>query len=160
MRAVIVERPIDTGALLAEVAGHAFGASALFVGTVREVNEGRAVTGIEYSSYSAMAEKEMARIVAEAAERFGVTAIAIEHRVGALALGDASVAIAASHAHRAPALDAMRYCIEELKKRVPVWKRELYTDGTREWIDPTAQHAAAGAAGTTPDSAQGGNAHA
>lgn len=150
MRAAIVERPIEAAALLAEVASAAHGASALFAGTVRDVNDGRAVTGIEYSAYAGMAEKEMRRILGEAAARFGVTAIVVEHRVGPLALEDVSVAIAAAHAHRGPALDAIRYCIEELKKRVPVWKRELYADGTREWVDPTAAQATAGAAAGVP----------
>ncbi len=144
MRAAIVERPIDVTALLAEVASPAHGASSLFLGTVRDVNDGRAVSGIEYTAYAAMAEREMGRIIDEALARFGDATIVIEHRVGTLALGDVSVAIAAAHAHRGPALDAMRYCIEELKRRVPVWKRERYADGTREWVDPTATTVAAG----------------
>ena len=136
-RTAIVTRPIDCAALLAEVASPAFGATSMFVGTVREVNEGRAVTGMEYASYEAMAAAELARIAEEAAATFGTTALVIEHRIGTLALGDASVAIAVAHAHRAPALEATRYAIEQLKQRVPIWKREHYTDGTREWIDPT-----------------------
>ena len=150
MRAAIVERAIQPATLLAEVASAAHGASALFAGTVRDMNDGRAVTGIEYSSYAGMAEKEMQRILDEAAARFGVTAIVMEHRVGAFALAEVSVAIAAAHAHREPALDALRYCIEQIKQRVPVWKRELYADGTREWIDPTAARATAGVAAGVP----------
>lgn len=138
MRGAIVTRPIDLSALLAEVARHANGASLLFVGTVRDVNDGRAVTGIEYSAYGAMAEAELARIVEEAASRFGTADIVVEHRVGRLALGEASVAIAVAHPHRASAYEASRWVIEELKRRVPVWKREEYVDGTREWLDPTA----------------------
>lgn len=136
-RTAVVTRPIDCPALLAEVASDAFGATSLFVGTVREVNDGRAVTGMEYASYEAMAAAELARIADEAALVFGTPALVIEHRIGTLGLGEASVAIAVSHAHRAPALDATRYVIEQLKQRVPIWKREHYTDGTREWIDPT-----------------------
>lgn len=150
MRAAIVERAIEPAALLVEVASAAQGASTLFAGTVRDVNDGRAVTGIEYSAYAGMAEKEMRRILDEAAARFGVTAIVMEHRVGTLALQDVSVAIAAAHAHRGPALDALRYCIEQLKQRVPVWKRELYADGLRQWIDPTSAPATAGAAAGLP----------
>ncbi|HEU4641052.1 MAG TPA: molybdenum cofactor biosynthesis protein MoaE [Gemmatimonadaceae bacterium] len=138
MRSAIVTRPIDLQALLAEVARHANGATLLFVGTVRDVNDGRAVTGIEYSAYGAMAEAELGRIVAEAAERFGTTDIAVEHRVGRLALGEASVAIAVAHPRRAGAYELSRWVIEELKHRIPVWKREEYVDGTREWLDPTA----------------------
>jgi molybdopterin synthase catalytic subunit len=145
-RVAIVERPLDAAALLAEVADAGHGATALFVGTVRDLNDGRAVTGIDYTAYTAMAERELARIVAEAEARFGTAEgaprLAVEHRVGTLAVGDASVAVAAAHARRAPALDAVRDVIEELKRRVPVWKREHYADGTREWIDPTAPAAA------------------
>jgi molybdopterin synthase catalytic subunit len=136
-RTAIVTRPIDCAALLAEVASRAFGATSLFVGTVREVNEGRAVSGMEYASYEAMAAAELGRIADEAATTFGTTALVIEHRIGTLGLGEASVVIAVSHAHRGPALEATRYAIEQLKQRVPIWKREHYTDGTREWIDPT-----------------------
>ena len=124
-------------ALLAEVARDAHGATVLFVGTVRDMNDGREVTGMEYTAYRAMAEREMLAIVGEAATRFGTSDVVVEHRVGTLTLGDASVVIAVSHAHRAPAYDASRFVIEELKKRVPIWKREHYVDGTREWVDPT-----------------------
>ena len=137
MRVQLVHRPIDAAALLAEVASPAAGATALFLGTVRDVNDGRAVTGIEYTAYEAMATRELAAIAAAAAERFGTDRLVIEHRLGALSLGDVSVGIAVAHAHRAPALDALRMAIEELKRRVPIWKREHYVDGTREWVDPT-----------------------
>ncbi len=96
--------------------------------------------GIDYTAYAAMAEAELATIVAEAAERFGVASLVVEHRVGSLTLGEVSVGIAAAHAHRQPALESVRYIIEEIKKRVPVWKLEHYTDGTRAWVDPTARH--------------------
>lgn len=136
-RTAIVTCPIDSAALLAEVASPAFGATSLFIGTVRELNEGRAVSGMEYASYEAMAAAELSRIAEEAVAHYGTTALVIEHRIGTLDLGDASVVIAVSHAHRGPALEATRYAIEQLKQRVPIWKREHYTDGTREWIDPT-----------------------
>ena len=137
MSARVVESPIDVAALMARVADASCGATAVFVGTVRDVNDGRAVSGIDYTAYTEMAVREMERIVAEAVDGFGAPRIAIEHRVGYLELGEASVAIAVAHPHRGPALDAVRYVIEELKKRVPVWKREHYVDGTREWVDPT-----------------------
>ncbi len=145
MRTAIVDHPLDPAALLAEVASTASGASTLFVGTVRRVNDGRDVTGIDYTAYGAMAEREMAAIAGEAAARFGTERIVVEHRVGTLTLGEASIVIAVSHARRAAAMDAQRYLIEEIKKRVPVWKREHYADGTREWVDPTAARAPAGA---------------
>jgi molybdopterin synthase catalytic subunit len=133
----LTREAIDPPALVRLVASDDCGAMSLFLGTVRAHNEGRAVTGIEYSAYDAMAGKELRRIADEAAARFGIRRIAVEHRVGELALGDVSVAIAVAHGHRAPVLDAQRYVIEELKQRVPIWKREHYVDGTREWIDPT-----------------------
>ena len=148
-RTAIVEHPLDPAALLTEVAAPGHGATALFVGTVREVNEGRPVTGIDYSAYVAMAERELAAIAATAARRFataeGAPHIVAEHRLGTLAIGEASVAVAAAHARRAPAVDAVRQVVEELKRRVPIWKREHYADGTREWLDPTALSAAAAA---------------
>ena len=134
MRVALTDQPIDVGALIREVTDDSCGASATFLGTVRDVNDGRPVSGIEYSAYRGMAEREMRAIAREAADRFGVSRLVIEHRLGALALGDISVAVVAAHAHRAPALDANRYVIEELKRRVPIWKLELYVDGTREWV--------------------------
>jgi molybdopterin synthase catalytic subunit len=139
MRAALVRHPIDPAALLAEVQRRHNGASVLFVGTVREVNDGRAVTGMEYTSYEAMAARELALVVEEATRRFGTDDVVVEHRIGELDIGEASVAIAAAHQHRARAFDAARYVIEQLKRRVPIWKLEHYVDGTREWVDPTAK---------------------
>jgi len=138
MRTAIVEHPLDPAALLAEVADTASGASTLFVGTVRRTNIGRAVTGIDYSAYGPMAERELAAIVAQAVAEFGTERIVVEHRIGTLTLGEASIIIAVSHERRAAAMNAQRFLIEEIKKRVPIWKREHYADGTREWVDPTA----------------------
>ena len=136
-RAAIVTREINPALLIAEVQSTEYGAISLFAGTVRDTNDGRSVTAIDYSAYTSMAEAELGRILAEAEDRFAVTAIVVEHRVGQLALGEVSVAIVAAHAHRAPALDCTRFVIEEIKKRVPIWKQEHYADGSREWVDPT-----------------------
>ncbi|HJU68103.1 MAG TPA: molybdenum cofactor biosynthesis protein MoaE [Gemmatimonadaceae bacterium] len=143
MRAAIVVTPLDPSAVLAEIAGVANGASLLFVGTVRDVNDGRAVSGIEYTTYQSMAVRELEGIVAEAASRFGTSDVVVEHRVGQLTLGEASVVIGVAHPHRAEAYEASRFIIEELKRRVPIWKREEYVDGSREWVDPTATRAEA-----------------
>ena len=143
----LVRAPIDPAAVLRAVATPAHGALLLFLGVVREVNDGRDVTGIEYSAYESMAERELAAIAAEAASRFGATSVAIEHRLGELALEEASVAIAVGHAHRSVVYDASRWVIEELKRRVPIWKREHYVDGTREWVDPSGRPAAPAHAG-------------
>lgn len=134
IRAALVSHPIDVSALIAEVADISTGATAVFIGTVRDVNDGRPVSGIDYSAYTAMAERELLRIAQEAARQFAPLRIVVEHRVGSLELGDVSVGIATAHAHRAPAIDGMRFVIEEIKRRVPIWKREVYADGTREWV--------------------------
>ena len=138
MRTAVVEHPLDPAAILAEVASTASGASTLFVGTVRRVNDGKDVTGIDYTAYGPMAESEMWAIASEASVRFGTDRIVVEHRVGTLTLGEASIVIAVSHERRGAAMDAQRFLIEEIKKRVPVWKREHYVDGSLEWVDPTA----------------------
>ena len=134
MRSAIVDRAIDTCALLEEVANTRNGATILFVGTVREENEGSPVSGLDYSAYHDMAERELKDIVAEAAAKFGTTDIVVEHRIGSLELGEASVAIAVANPHRGAAYDASRYIIEELKKRLPIWKREHYASGKAEWV--------------------------
>jgi molybdopterin synthase catalytic subunit len=146
MRAALVRRPLDPAALLAEVRRSRNGASVLFVGTVREINDGRSVTGMEYTAYEAMAQRELEQIAHEAADRFATEDVVVEHRLGSLAVGEVSVAIVAAHPHRPPAFEAARYVIEELKRRVPIWKLELYVDGTREWIDSTQKPAEALAA--------------
>lgn len=135
MRAAIVHQPIDAAALLREVAASSNGATVLFTGSVRELSEGRTVTGIDYDAYEAMAHEELARIVREACERFATSHVVAEHRVGSLELGEVSVAIAAGHPRRAGAFDAARFVIEEIKLRLPVWKQERFVDGTREWVD-------------------------
>lgn len=145
IRTAITDQAIDAAALLEEVTSDATGATTLFLGTVRDVNDGRAVTGIEYSAYTAMAAEELQRIAEEASLRFDGLRIAVEHRVGTLALRDVSVAIAVAHARRAPALETSRFIIEALKQRVPIWKREQYVDGDRQWVDPTTQHVSAAA---------------
>jgi molybdopterin synthase catalytic subunit len=142
MRSALTDHAIDTAALVAEVSRSANGATLLFVGTVRDVNDGRSVTGIEYSAYRSMAEREMADIVREASEKFATPDIVVEHRLGELAITDASVAIAVAHARRGAAYDASRYVIDQLKKRVPIWKLEHYIDGTREWVNASGQHVA------------------
>jgi molybdopterin synthase catalytic subunit len=140
MRTAILRTPIDIAALTQEVSRETSGAIASFLGTVRSSNAGRPVTGIDYSAYDAMAEKEMSDIASEAESKFRTEAIVVEHRTGFLSVGEASVAIVVSHERRAPALDAVRYIIEELKTRVPIWKCEHYTDGSRDWV-----HAGTGA---------------
>ena len=134
--AAIVRAPIDPLSLVSRVSGPANGAVLLFLGAVRQVNEGRPVTGIDYAAYEQMALRELNAIVVEGATRFGTDDVAVEHRLGTLAVEEVSVAIAVGHAHRDAAYELSRWVIEELKRRVPIWKREHYADGTREWVDP------------------------
>ena len=139
----LTDQEIDVAALIHEVSADHRGAVSVFLGTVRNANDGRPVEGIDYSAYESMAVAEMNRIGGEASERFPGVAVALEHRLGTLRVGDVSVAIACAHPHRAAALDANRYVIEELKRRVPIWKREHYLDGTSEWVDPLRRPAEA-----------------
>jgi len=137
--ASLVRHPIDPLTLLRSVATPANGAVILFLGVVRQVNEGRDVVGIDYAAYEGMAASELQAIVAEGASRFGTADLAVEHRLGELAVEEISVAIAVGHPHRDTAYSASRWVIEELKRRVPIWKREHYTDGVREWVDPAGR---------------------
>jgi len=132
----LTELPIDLAELLAEVAEPDHGGIATFLGTVRNHHRGRGVLRLEYSAYTPMAEAECARIAAEAAARWSV-AVALRHRIGRLEVGDVAVAIAVASAHRDEAFVGCRYAIEEVKRRVPIWKQEFYSDGTVAWVDPT-----------------------
>jgi molybdopterin synthase catalytic subunit len=137
--ASLVRAPIDPMAIIRDVSGPRNGAVLLFLGAVRQVNDGRDVTGIDYAAYEAMAQRELDAIVSEAAERFETSDVAVRHRLGELGVEEVSVAIAVGHAHRDTAYAVSRFVIEELKRRVPIWKREHYVDGTREWVDPTGR---------------------
>ena len=101
---------------------------------VREENEGRSVNGIEYTAYDAMAEREMMLVLGEATNRYAIESAIIEHRIGELSVGDVSIAVVVTHAHRGPAIDALHYIVDETKARATIWKLEQYTDGTREWV--------------------------
>ena len=140
--ASLVRTPIDPIALVRAVSSPGNGAVILFLGAVRQVNEGRNVTGIDYAAYEAMALRELQAIVDEGATRFGTGDVVVEHRLGELQVEDISVGIAVGHPHRDTAYAVSRWVIEELKRRVPIWKREHYTDGTREWVDPSGHVAA------------------
>jgi len=137
----MVVEPIDVASLIARVSDASVGAISTFLGTVRHVNDGRDVAGIEYHAYQPMAERELSLIAEETCTASPGLQLAIAHRVGTLGIGEVSVAIAASHARRAPALAATTYVIEALKRRVPIWKCEHYIDGSRAWVDPTSSAA-------------------
>jgi molybdopterin synthase catalytic subunit len=135
VEARITRDPIDPAALLERVAASGDGAAVLFVGVVRDHNDGARVTGLTYEAYGDMASRVLEEIAREAGERLGTDRLVVAHRVGELAVGEVSVAIAASSPHRAESFDATRYVIEEIKKRLPVWKKEHYVEGGSDWLD-------------------------
>jgi molybdopterin synthase catalytic subunit len=128
----LVAVPLDLARLVGEVAAPAHGALVVFLGTVRDHHQGRPVRGIDYSAYPAMAEEVLARIERELGALHGAR-VRIEHRLGELAVGEASIAIAVSAPHRAAAYDASRQTLERVKTEAPIWKRELYRDGGAAW---------------------------
>lgn len=128
--------PIDVPGLLSEVRP-SDGGVCLFLGVVRNANEGRPTTSIHYEAYEPMARAEIARIVESVAREWPDTLVRIEHRVGVLRVGEISVAILASAPHRADAFAACRAAIDRVKATVPIWKKEIHPDGSSEWVDPT-----------------------
>jgi molybdopterin synthase catalytic subunit len=140
VRAWVTRESIDAARVLTLVGSAEDGAAVLFLGMVRDHNDRRPVSGMRYDAYGAMAEKVLDEIAREAADRLGTDRLAVVHRVGDLAIGDVSVAIAASSPHRAEAFDAARYVIEEIKKRLPVWKMEHYREGDSRWLEGIAPH--------------------
>jgi adenylyltransferase/sulfurtransferase len=127
--------PLDPERHRAALADPASGGYVSFEGWVRDHNEGRRVERLEYEAFEALAIKEGERIVADAVARFGVSRAACVHRVGALGIGDLAVWVGVSSAHRGEAFAACRYIIDEVKHRVPIWKKEHYTDGDSGWVN-------------------------
>ena len=124
---------IDTASLVSEVGRPQSGATVLFVGTVRDHSEGKTgVTHLDYEVYAEMVEPKIAEVVKEAAAKWPVLAVSVEHRSGVVRLGEASVAVAVSSAHREDAFDAAEFVIDELKRSAPIWKKEHWPGGA-EW---------------------------
>ena len=138
MFSAIVREPIDPAHVLTLIGADQDGASLLFLGVVRDHNDSRSVGGMRYDTYEEMAAEVLSEIVGEAARAAGTDRIATIHRTGELKVGEVSVAIAVSSPHRAQAYEASRYIIEEIKKRLPVWKKERYSDGAGEWVEGRA----------------------
>jgi molybdopterin synthase catalytic subunit len=132
----ITEGPLSLDALVATVAQNTSGAVASFLGVVREFARGRRVSYLEYDAYPEMATATMRRIGDEIRNRWPVDNIAMVHRIGRLRIGEASIAVAISSAHRREALEACAYAIERVKEIVPIWKKEVWTEGA-EWIGST-----------------------
>jgi len=131
----VTSRPIDLVALREELVDPACGAYVQFEGWVRDHNEGRQVLRLEYEVYEPLAVKEGKRIIEEAITRFGLQRAAAVHRSGLLELTDIAVLVGVSAAHRGEAFDACRFIIDQLKIRLPIWKKEHYEDGITEWVN-------------------------
>ncbi len=137
----LTREPISLDRLLAEVASPESGGTCVFLGTVRNGPEEGGVTAIEYSAYDEMLEAEFGRILAEARRRWPMVRIAVRHRLGTVPVGEASIAVAVSAPHRAQSFETCCHVIEEVKHRLPVWKRELRLDGSATWVDPSGRPA-------------------
>lgn len=131
----LTDQPIDPASLLEAVRRPGDGGLALFVGVVRDHNEGRAVTRLDYEAYRPMAEKEMARIAEELSALYPDARLEMKHRLGSLGIGDVAVVVVAAAPHREDAFSACRDGIERIKARVPIWKREQGPGGVH-WVEP------------------------
>ena len=131
----ITEDPIDVTSLLQETEDSSSGALVVFVGTVRDHNEGKPVEAVTYEAYKPLAEKALKELEQEVLERFDVQRCRIQHRVGHLQLKEPSVAIVVRAAHRREAFEAAKWAIDELKKHVPIWKEEHYATGERRYLE-------------------------
>jgi molybdopterin synthase catalytic subunit len=132
----ITNDPIDYHALTESVRSIQSGAVVVFLGTVRELTDGRRTKALEYEAYPKMAEAKLAELEAAARIRWPVDRVGIIHRLGCLELGDICVAVAVSCPHRKQAFEAGQFLIDELKVSVPIWKQEKWDDGSTEWIHP------------------------
>lgn len=135
MMILLQREPLDPGAIAGTVRDPAAGGIDVFIGTVRSERSGREVIALEFEAYESMALREMQAIAAEAAQRWMLVKTAVVHALGRRERGEPVVVIAVSAPHRAAAFDACRYIIDELKKRVPIWKKEIFTDG-EAWVQP------------------------
>ena len=130
------DTPIQLEPLRASLTHPQAGAFASFEGWVRDHNDGRAVDGLRYEAYVALATSEGERVLQEVLEKFAIIDARCVHRIGDLAIGDLAVWVGVSAAHRGAAFDACRYIIDEVKSRVPIWKHEQYREGRAEWLHP------------------------
>ncbi|ALN90685.1 MULTISPECIES: molybdenum cofactor biosynthesis protein MoaE [Lysobacter] len=137
-RFALSEVPFEIAPLRERLLSAHAGAYASFEGWVRDHHGGRAVAGLRYESYAALAQSEGDKIMAEAIERFAIVDACCVHRVGDLAIGELAVWVGVSAAHRDAAFAACRFIIDETKGRVPIWKHERYADGDADWLHPTA----------------------
>ncbi|MBL8850329.1 MAG: molybdenum cofactor biosynthesis protein MoaE [Planctomycetaceae bacterium] len=134
----LTDDAIDFAALTESVRSPLAGAVVLFLGTVREMTDGRRTVALDYEAYPDMARDRMQALADDACVRWPVVAAAIVHRLGRMELGDISVAVAVSCPHRKDAFEAGRFLIDQLKAEVPIWKQENWADGSKEWVHPGA----------------------
>lgn len=135
--AELIHAAIDVSALLASAARPDCGAITLFLGTTRDHHEGRRVTRLSYEAYAPMAIAALERLEREAPERFAIATCRVTHRLGDVPLAEPSVAVVVAAAHRAPAFDACRWVMDELKRTVPIWKKEFFAEGDAAWVKGT-----------------------
>jgi molybdopterin synthase catalytic subunit len=135
--AELTRDPIPVDTVVAAIARPDCGAIALFLGTTRDHHDGRKVTRLAYEAYEPMALAALEALERAAIERFEVAACRIVHRIGEVPLTEASVAVVVAAAHRAPAFDACRWVMDELKRTVPIWKKEHYAQGGENWVEGT-----------------------
>ncbi|NUQ63949.1 MAG: molybdenum cofactor biosynthesis protein MoaE [Pirellulales bacterium] len=132
----LTHNPIDVARVLASAESRSAGAVVLFLGTTREESEGRRTASLDYECYPEMAESELSRLEKEARQRWSLIECSVVHRLGHLEIGEVSVAIAVSSAHRQPAFEAGQWIIDRIKHVVPIWKRENWADGESQWVHP------------------------
>jgi molybdopterin synthase catalytic subunit len=132
----IVDGPIDTSRLLAEVGHPDAGAQGWFVGVTRRTTGQRVTSFLSYEAHVPMAERELKKLAASAVEQFELLRLVIVHRLGEVPIGEASVVVGCSSGHRQATFDALRWVMETLKREIPIWKQERYADGTTEWVHP------------------------
>ncbi len=133
--ALLTERAIDVVGLTAEGARDDCGAVVVFLGTTRDHHDGRPVVELAYEGYARMAEPALARLEREACRRFAIAACSVVHRLGVVPVREASVAVVVHSEHRRAAFEAAQWVMDELKRSVPIWKRERYADGSGEWVE-------------------------
>ena len=133
---ILVRRPVDGQRLLEHVADRDAGANILFVGTTRRTTAGELTEGLDYEAHEPMAAAALERLQVQALERFALTSCAIEHRLGWVPAGEASIAVALSAPHRREAFAAVEWLMERIKAEVPIWKCQAGEDGTRDWVHP------------------------
>lgn len=138
MQIELTDQPIDPAVVLQTVHSVDAGATVLFVGTTRRMTGDRQTESLDYECYREMAEEQLRRLAGEAQQQWALLGIGIVHRLGRVPVGEPSVAIAVSSAHRAPAFEAGRWLMDRIKEVVPIWKRERFADGTTQWVHPAS----------------------